>query len=58
MPATYCKLHYHAIFSTKDRYPLITKDWRDNLHAYRGGIVKNLGSVPWQSPESKIMYTC
>jgi len=46
MPATYCKLHYHATFSTKDRYPLITKDWRNNLHAYLGGIVKNLGGVP------------
>ena len=46
MPATYSKLHYHATFSTKDRYPLITKDWRNNLHAYLGGIVKNLGGVP------------
>ena len=46
MPATYCSLHYHAVFSTKDRYPLITRDWRDNLHAYLGGIVKNLGGVP------------
>jgi REP-associated tyrosine transposase len=46
MPATYCKLHYHATFSTKDRYPLITKAWRNNLHAYLGGIVKNLGGVP------------
>jgi len=23
----------------------ITKDWRDSLHAYVGGIVKNLGGV-------------
>jgi putative transposase len=46
MPATYVSLHYHAVFSTKDRYPLITKDWRNNLHAYIGGIVKNLGGVP------------
>jgi putative transposase len=46
MPATYCRLHYHAVFSTKDRYPTITKDWRENLHAYLGGIVKNLGGVP------------
>jgi REP element-mobilizing transposase RayT len=45
MPATYCSLHYHATFSTKDRYPLITKDWRDNFHAYLGGIVRNLGGV-------------
>ncbi len=46
MPATYCSLHYHVVFSTKDRYPTITKDWCDNLHAYLGGIVKNLGGVP------------
>ena len=46
MPATYCRLHYHAVFSTKDRYPLITKDWRDNLHAYIGGIVRNVSGVP------------
>ena len=46
MPTTYCSLHYHVVFSTKDRYPLITKDWRDNLHAYLGGIVKNLKAVP------------
>ena len=46
MPATYCSLHYHAVFSTKERYPLITTDWRNDLHAYIGGIVRNLGGVP------------
>lgn len=46
MPATYCSLHYHATFSTKDRYPSITKEWRNNLHAYLGGIIKNLSGVP------------
>ena len=46
MPATYCSLHFHAVFSTKDRFPSITSDWRNNLHAYLGGIVKNLGGVP------------
>ena len=25
---------------------MITKDWRDNLLSYLGGIVKNLGGVP------------
>ncbi|HWN08057.1 MAG TPA: IS200/IS605 family transposase [Pyrinomonadaceae bacterium] len=45
MPSTYCSLHYHAVFSTKDRYPLITPDWRNNLHAYLGGIVRNLNGV-------------
>src|SRR5687768_5321444 len=46
MPATYCGLHYHVVFSNKDRYPLITKDWRNNLHAYIAGIAKNIGGVP------------
>ena len=46
MPATYCSLHYHAVFSTRDRYPVITRDWRDSLHAYLGGIAKTLGGVP------------
>lgn len=46
MPATYCRLHYHATFSTKDRCPLIAEAWRSNLHAYIGGIVKNIGGVP------------
>jgi putative transposase len=46
VPATYCSLHYHVVFSTKDRYRSISDDWRGNLHAYLGGIVKNLGGVP------------
>ncbi|MDQ1728870.1 MAG: REP-associated tyrosine transposase [Pyrinomonadaceae bacterium] len=46
MPATYCSLHYHATFSTKERRPLITRDWRDNLHAYLGGIIRQLDGVP------------
>jgi putative transposase len=46
VPATYCSLHYHVVFSTKDRYRSISDDWRENLHAYLGGIVKNLGGVP------------
>lgn len=46
MPATYCSLHYHVTFSTKDRLPLITKDWRKYLHAYLGGIIKSLGGLP------------
>jgi len=25
---------------------MITRDWRENLHAYLGGIVKTLGGVP------------
>jgi putative transposase len=46
MPSSHTSLHYHLIFSTKDRVPLIAKDWRDKIHAYLGGIVKNLDGVP------------
>src|SRR5678815_3550568 len=46
MPATHLSLHYHLVFSTKERFPFITKDWRSTLHAYLGGIVKGIDAVP------------
>ena len=46
MPSTHLSLHYHLIFSTKDRVALMHKDWRGRLHAYMGGIVNDLGGVP------------
>lgn len=46
MPSTHTNLHYHIVFSTKERLPLIKKEWRERLHAYLGGIVKNLEGVP------------
>ena len=46
MPATHLSLHYHLIFSTKHRLKMITKDWRPDLHAYLGGIVRGINGVP------------
>ena len=46
MPSTHLSLHYHLVFSTKNRLPMITKDWRVNLHAYLGSIVKGINGVP------------
>jgi len=46
MPSTHLSLNYHFVFSTKERYPLIMKEWRADLHAYLGGIVKGLNGVP------------
>ncbi len=46
MPSTHLSLHYHPIFSTKDRYPFITKEWRDRLHAFLGGEVRKIGGIP------------
>ena len=31
----------HVVFSTKYRKPLLLDDWRDDLYAYIGGIVKD-----------------
>src|SRR5687767_13944658 len=46
MPSTHLSLHFHLVFSTKNRLPIIHKDWRENLHAYLGGIVKGINGVP------------
>ena len=46
MPSTHLSLHYHLVFSTKDRVPLIVPAWRERLHAFLGGIVKSLDGIP------------
>ena len=46
MPSTYLSLHYHLIFSTKDRAPLIEVSWRNRLHEYLGGTVEGLKGFP------------
>ena len=45
MGSTFFSLHYHIVFSTKERRSFIRADWRDRLHAYLGGIVRNQGGV-------------
>ena len=46
MANTYTSLHYHVIFSTKNRELLITDAIRDSLHAYMATVLQNLGCVP------------
>ncbi len=46
MPSTHLSLHYHIVFSTKNRAPVIAESVRERLHAYLGGIVRNLNAVP------------
>jgi putative transposase len=46
MPSTHTSLHYHLVFSTKDRVPMIHSEWRNDLHSYLGGIVKKLEGTP------------
>jgi REP element-mobilizing transposase RayT len=46
MPSTHTSLHYHLVFSTKDRAPFINERFAADLHGYLGGIVRNQGGVP------------
>ena len=45
MAQTLTNLLTHVIFSTKDREPLIAQSFREDLHAYLGGIVRELGGT-------------
>src|SRR5438477_12216717 len=46
MSSTYLSLHYHLVFSTRNREALISPDWRARLHEYLGGTVRGLGGFP------------
>jgi len=46
MPRSYTSIFTHIIFSTYERQPLIAPDIHSPLHAYLGGIARNLGSTP------------
>jgi putative transposase len=46
MASTYLSLHYHIVFGTKDRMPLIDASWRPRLHEYMGGVIHGLGGIP------------
>ncbi len=46
MSQSYTNLLYHLIFSTKDRLPIITLDYRPRLYDYIGGIIRGLGGIP------------
>lgn len=43
--STFYSLHYHVVFSTKERRPFIRSEWRSRLHEYLGGTVRGLGGV-------------
>ncbi len=46
MASTYLSLHYHIVFGTKERVPLIHDSWRPRLHEYLGGTILGLGGAP------------
>jgi REP element-mobilizing transposase RayT len=45
MPQSFVSLHYHLIFSTKNRQPLLTSDLQPRLNEYIGGILRAQGGV-------------
>jgi len=45
MGSTFLSLHYHIVFSTKERRPFIRADWRPRMHEYLGGTVTGLKGV-------------
>ena len=46
MPSTHLSLHYHLVFSTKDREPWLAPTPRARVHEYLGGIVRGIHGVP------------
>ena len=41
LAGTFTSLHYHLVFSTKDRFPMIHADLQPRLHEYFGGIIRS-----------------
>ncbi len=46
MPRSFTNLLVHAVFSTSERRPLLADDMRPDIHAYLGGILRELGASP------------
>ena len=42
MAHTYTNLLTHALFSTKDRQPMIRAEWKSDLYTYLGGIITHV----------------
>ena len=46
MAYTYTQINIHCVFAVKGRHSFITKKFRDELHKYMAGILKNDGIFP------------
>ena len=46
MAHTFTNLLTHAVFSTSGRAPSLNEDMRSDVHAYLGGILRELHAVP------------
>jgi len=45
MPHTYTNLLFHIVFSTKDRFPFITRECEERLYEYIGGTIRGLQGI-------------
>lgn len=46
MSSTHLSLHFHVVFSTKNREPRIAAEWSDRFHSYLGGVARSSGAIP------------
>ena len=45
MPSTHLSLHYHLVFSTKNREAWFSMEQRKRVHRYLGGILRGMDGV-------------
>ncbi|MFN0077308.1 MAG: hypothetical protein ACKVY0_12625 [Prosthecobacter sp.] len=45
MPSTHLSLHYHLVFSTKNREPWLAPTARQRVHEYIGGTIRNMNGI-------------
>jgi hypothetical protein len=57
MPSTYLSLHYHLVFSTKDRTPLIEASWRNRLMSTSVAPSRDLKDSHRESAVRPTMFT-
>ena len=57
MGSTFFSLHYHIVFSTKERRPFIKNTWQPDLHSYLGGIINGMKGVAETVGGVRITFT-
>ena len=45
MASTHLSLHYHLVFSTKNREPWLSPTHRQRVHEYIGGIIRSMDAL-------------
>ena len=45
MPSTHLSLHYHLVFSTKNREPSLNAEHRTRVHEYIGGTIRGMNGI-------------